>query len=1323
MDTIYNTYFFTEFYKENGGGDYLDESIWKPFFGRLADQIIEIWNPQKVLDAGCARGYLVEALRDRGVEAYGIDISSFAIKEVRDDIKPYCNVQSVAEELPTTFPKQFDLITCIEVLEHLYSEDAEKAVKNLCKYTEMIVFSSTPDDVEDQTHVNVQLAEYWARLYASNSFYRNIFQKMDWLSPWASLYVKRQDICNVINEYERRIRIFELQSNKDGEKLKIDLQEKEKELEQTYKMIGKLEQEKDHMSLRLEEMKKQNDENEIFKHELQKQTREYETVLDQIKSAIFLEKDVKNEIVKLREELYTQKEDEKDKYWKTHIGQLQAELEYYKQMAFFESYQKKRANDAYNMINSATMWKATKPLRKIHDFVTKGSNKSEEFKFELEEFKVDKTVFIAQNSCTAIAEREHLWPELNWNEIGQSILEEQQRELSRREMELQVAEFEHTPLISVIVPLYNPPMEWLPRVIETLQAQIYPYWELCVADDGSPKPEGRDYMKAMAKMEPRIKFIAIEKNGGISAASNVALELAKGEFIALVDQDDEITTDAFFWMIKRLNEKPQSDFIYSDECKLDSKAAVKYFDFYFKPGWSPRLLMNHMYTGHLSMYRTSLVKKVGGFRSKFDFSQDYDLALRISDNTSNIEHVERVLYFWRAIETSAATGAKDFARVGNMHALKDWYNRHGLDVVMQMMPRGNYGRIIKENWPLVSVIIPTDNEENLCNSIRGLLEATSYSNLEIIPVTNSKLANETEKEFAYLEDVLHICRYDKPYNFSDKCNTGAQIAHGEVFLFYNDDVVPTQKDWLERLVELLDIPDIGSVSPMLTKPDNMLQYAGMITGTPGLVGTAFNGYPADDYIYGVYNHMLLRDVTVLSGACFAIKKELFCKVGGFDAENTPNGHSDVDLSFKIIDNGFYNVYTPYSRLVHIGNHSWHETLVKDKADIYCLKQWGKFLVRDKMFTESQKQMFYVDFPYKYEIYSPDNVSNSDSKKRDILFVTHELSRTGAPIALMDAVKCSLIQGDFPVVLSYKDGDLREEYLNLGVTVIIDESAKNEHWMFERFARNFDIVFINSIAAYSAVNLLKDSLPDVYWWLHDGWYALKYCDGKLPKELGRNVNPLFVSEYVKKVIEESGYNYKGEILRLGGDLPENKVREYNKEKLRFLFIGSFEERKGPDILTGAIKLLPSEIAAQCEFVLIGSPMFIDVYKRMQEFAEEHGNVIISENIPREDVLKLYRSSFATIIPSRDEPLSIVAIESMAASCPVICSDHCGIAHFMVSKENGIIFDSENVRQLADIIAYAVRHLDEMDKMGREGQKIYLKYFTLEAFRENYCAVVK
>lgn len=207
MNQLYNSYFFNEFYEKEGGGNYMNKEVWLPYFENIAEKIIANFSPKTVLDAGCACGYLVEALRNRGVEAYGVDISSYAIEHVSPEIKEFCCVHNIADPLPSYFPQKYDLVVTIEVLEHLYEEDGKQAIANLCSYSDKIIFTSTPDDISDQSHVNVQKAEYWCRIFAQNSFYRNLFQAMDWICPWAMFFEKRTDLPNLVDEYERKLRL------------------------------------------------------------------------------------------------------------------------------------------------------------------------------------------------------------------------------------------------------------------------------------------------------------------------------------------------------------------------------------------------------------------------------------------------------------------------------------------------------------------------------------------------------------------------------------------------------------------------------------------------------------------------------------------------------------------------------------------------------------------------------------------------------------------------------------------------------------------------------------------------------------------------------------------------------------------------------------------------------------------------------------------------------------------------------------------------------------------------------------------------------------
>jgi GT2 family glycosyltransferase len=681
-------------------------------------------------------------------------------------------------------------------------------------------------------------------------------------------------------------------------------------------------------------------------------------------------------------------------------------------------------------------------------------------------------------------------------------------------------------------------------------------------------------------------------NGGISSASNVSLKMAKGEYIALVDQDDEITHDAFFWFVREINLHPDADFLYSDECKIGESLTINPTCFYLKPNWSPELLINHMYTGHLTMYRTELVRSIGGFRSEYDFSQDYDLALRMSDVTEHIYHIERVLYFWRMIPSSAAAGGKDYARISNIAAVHDWYKRHNLHTLQEYRPYANYGSLVMEENPLVSIIIPTDSIKMLKNCIQGLVSDTSYKNIELIPVTNSKTAEEIIEECSYLT-ILKVCCYDKLYNFSDKCNMGVNMASGKYVVIYNDDVYPSTRDWIERMLEILKYPKVGGVSPLLLHEDGTIQYAGMITGTPGLVGTSFNNMPLLLKEPNPYCHFLLRDVSILSGACMMMDREVFQRIKGFDPVNTPAGHSDVDISFRIQEQGLRCVFTPYAVLIHKGNHSWETTDRMDKADVYCLKRWGKYIAADYYFTKSMRKMYYHDFRGEYEIYMPEKTISNMPYRKDILFITHELSLTGAPIVLCEAVKVSLKNGDYPVVMCPQDGPLRKKYLDMGVIVIIDEVALNNGDMFRRFAHNFDLVVVNTIACYWAIQYLSNYLPPVLWWIHEGTTATQIFIDHLPKKIGNNIFPYYVCNYTKKVMEKHRL-YKSSGLLIYGieDAAMGVMTKYNQNnKVKFLTVGSIEHRKGQDILLEAIKRLPKEYQDKQNFYLLVKHLMI------------------------------------------------------------------------------------------------------------------------------------
>lgn len=890
------------------------------------------------------------------------------------------------------------------------------------------------------------------------------------------------------------------------------------------------------------------------------------------------------------------------------------------------------------------------------------------------------------------------------------VWENQRKDVESIDQKRIIDDFRLTPLISVIMPIYNAPPKWLNLAVEALLSQTYENWELVAVNDGSKDKRGVSILEKFGQEDARIRLIHASKNGGISAASN----------IALMDQDDEIPSDALFWMVRAINENPNVEWLYSDECKVQPRENVEPCEFILKPDWSPEFLYNSMYTGHLSVYKKSVIEKIGGFRSKFDFSQDYDLALRLSEVTEKIVHVERVLYYWRMIPTSGAAGGKDFARVSNVSALTDAFQRKMIHGNPEMHPLANrFHPILKIN-PLVSIVIPSDSTKMLTNCIECLLgEKTSYKNIEIIAVTNSKTAEEIEKFFVYTGNV-RVCVYDKVYNFSDKCNEGVEIAKGEYVIIYNDDVYPFSCNWIESLLEIMQYPGVGGASPVTLYENNTIQYAGMITGVPGMVGTAFNGIPFAEIESSAFNHFLLRDVSVLCGACMIIRRDLYLKIGGFDAVNTPTGHSDVDISFKIREQGLRCVYTSTAELVHIGNHSWANKKKVDKSDIFLIKRWGKYLEKDPYFSDTMRKVFYRDVVHNFKIYMPEHMF-ANKKGKDILILSHELTRTGAPIVLKSVVRFFLENGDWPVLASPVDGPLKDEFLKMGIPVIIDEGITNGHWTFEHFARNFDLVFANTLAMGNAVSQLSDSLPRVIWWIHESEFAFNVFHNLIPQKIGKNVFIYAVSEYVERLLEKHGVVPCGN-LAYGVDDFIVEQKTLVSDKNLFVVVGSVENRKGQDVAVQAFLKLPEKTRCECELLFIGQVLDHSIEKSIMDVAGEGNNVKVIKPVEHDKVMQLFSESIAVLVPSRDDPLPVTATEAFILGKPCIVSDHTGTASFITDGVDGLIFESGNVMQLRDKMMQLLEDKELAMRIGNNGRKLYERELTYNRFSQSFSRVI-
>lgn len=388
-------------------------------------------------------------------------------------------------------------------------------------------------------------------------------------------------------------------------------------------------------------------------------------------------------------------------------------------------------------------------------------------------------------------------------------------------------------------------------------------------------------------------------------------------------------------------------------------------------------------------------------------------------------------------------------------------------------------------------------------------------------------------------------------------------------------------------------------------------------------------------------------------------------------------------------------------------------------------------IADEKFVDKKEVNASIQSGVKYESYfqliMPEQMKlNTQSY---VVYVTHELSRTGAPIVLLNALKAECGRGRMPILVSMEDGPLRQTVLELGIPVLINPDLCECPEQFMHLCEHSQYVFLNTFALARVAMLLGECKAPVYWWLHEGSYAFNAQIQTLNVSfhLPQNINVLYAGGYVKEVFEQTGYGFQGEILQFGVEIPSLPIQEMEIEKIkkckkRFLFSGSFEERKGVDLIAEAICVLPEQLLDKCEFLFVGKHMDTKYVEIIHGLCEKYSNIRMLEVLPHEEMLKLYTQVDAVIVPSRDEPTSAVAVEAMAYACPVICSDATGISRFIHSNEDGIVFQSENVQELASIMIAILEGRVDIKKVGIRGEKIYENHFTLNVFIESFYKLI-
>lgn len=595
--------------------------------------------------------------------------------------------------------------------------------------------------------------------------------------------------------------------------------------------------------------------------------------------------------------------DELKRYKQEYIALQKQNRELQAQAYYFQ--------EEYLIVSNSAFWKMTKPFRVLVDFLKRILRHIKPLKMFWNGLK-----YLKRNGFRKTWKRIFGKKKFDRKEL-EAVYEEQRTHLPQTDIRF-----------SIIVPLYNTERHYLIEMIESVKAQTYPKWELCLADGSDNEhSEVEQICHSYEKSDERIRYMRLEKNAGISENSNVCASMATGDYVAFLDHDDLLSPAALYMNAMAIIDT-EADLLYSDEDHLSMRG--EHINALYKPDWSPDLLMSQMYICHFTVLKKSLFDELGGFRSEFDGSQDYDLILRASEKTDRIVHIPTVLYTWRECETSTAANAdsKPYAHEAGRRALDAHLKRVYGDFAEAV--DGPYTFVFDARFhnlgerPLISIIIPMKDHWKLSdNCINSILEKTSYQNYEILILNNRSTQSETYTWFEKIsqrDPRIRVIEADMDFNWSKLNNFGVSQANGEVFVFLNNDTLVITSDWLERLGENALRKDIGVVGGLLLYEDNTIQHAGVVVGMNGFADHVFKGMETAHFGSPFISPMVSRNVLAVTGACMAISREKFEQIGEFDESFVICG-SDVELCLRAYEFGYFNRYDVGVRLYHLESKS------------------------------------------------------------------------------------------------------------------------------------------------------------------------------------------------------------------------------------------------------------------------------------------------------------------------------------------------------------------------------------------------------------------
>ncbi|MEM5422991.1 glycosyltransferase [Paraburkholderia ferrariae] len=1050
------------YYRRGCGPVPYDRSVahWGEFFGKIADELIRTFRVRRVFDAGCAKGFLVEALWERGVTTFGRDVSRYAISEVRADVRKFCSVGSLTEVIKDSY----DLITCIEVLEHMPEDEALIAIANMTAAADIVVFSSSPSDFDEPTHVNVRPTIYWMRAFAKHGFVPLIETTLYSITPYALAFQRRDeapadDYLFACAEVVR-FRIKQGEEATRIHELSVALNERTAEVVRNREAAERDRAIAERALADLREQGARAERELVRSREAAERDRE---VAERDREVAERDREVAERELAALKAQRERAEPDRDATEAT-LASVTAERDAMasgmsaasERVAGLEAFVARQIDvnvhylDLVNQIQYSRSWRAYRKilriLRRFH--LARGSGElidnllgiakagrllGFDREFYLAQYPdiahagidplqhyldhgraegrvpsrallgeprgestsalgFDREFYLEQYPDVASAGVDPLQHYLDFGitegRAHSRVFLEKLRSSPKNSSDLNLRDFcdperdetgakisDEAFRISVLTPTYNIAPRYIRELYQTLVNQTYSNWEWLVVDDGSTHTSAIAILRTISERDSRVKLLCSPTNLGISGASNLGLAQARGTYVALVDHDDLLARCAFAAIYEAWKAAPETRIFYTDEAMLQSDGTVT--DLWAKPDWSPAYLEYTMCLGHLSVYRRDFLDALGGFRSEFDGTQDFDLALRALLRNPAVAHVPVFGYLWRAIPGSAAAGLdqKPYAMERQRKAVLGYARERHPDAEVSVGHSNGFWRIrypLPSPPPLLSYVIPAGGGvrtvrgksiELVVNCVRSFQEKAFYPNCEYVVVHNGSLQPEQISALAAFPNVRLIVHSDPSFNFSRTINAGVAAARGEYVCLLNDDVEAITERGAEEMVSYLVVnPDVALIGPKCLFENGDIQQCGVMLLSHAGPAHAATGAPRE-FLGHRGNLQCRREVYCVGAAMLIVRKTAFDEVGGFD-EDLPLNYNDVDFSLRIRDRGYRCVVDPEVEVYHFESATKIGTAMAEQERLFL----GRADMRDPYFSK----WFDPASPlYRLDIHAPD----------------------------------------------------------------------------------------------------------------------------------------------------------------------------------------------------------------------------------------------------------------------------------------------------------------------------------------------------------------